>query len=175
MPINNDPFVMGCEVLGMPCGMQFPSGGGGIDPSGCTYGGGNCGGMIYGFDDNTEMVALKKASDFSAGFGDIFTFGGTYVIRKYVYCHCDDVVDKHSGAYITVGVAAVGVQTAMGATGGAVAEGKYGTLFGRGGRVAGGFFNRGLVRFGWYWDGVKDAIGLRIGPAGGFHIPFWYP
>jgi RHS repeat-associated protein len=44
---SNDPWSMGCESLGMPCGMQFP-GGGGIDPSGCTYGGGSCGGMIYG-------------------------------------------------------------------------------------------------------------------------------
>jgi RHS repeat-associated protein len=168
-----DPYGTWDEKL--PAGVQvFPSSVTGIpNGSGCTYGQGSCGGMIYGFDDNNVM--LKKASDFSAGFGDIFTFGGTYVIRKYVYCHCDDVVDKHSGAYITGGVTAVGFQTAMGATGGAVAEGKYGTLFGRGGRAAGGFFNRGLVRFGWYWDGVKDAIGLRIGPAGTFHIPFWYP
>jgi hypothetical protein len=50
-PINNDPFIgsLGCESLGMPCGMQFPSGGGGL--SGCTYGSGNCGGMIYGYHD----------------------------------------------------------------------------------------------------------------------------
>jgi len=47
---------MGCEVLGMPCGMQFPSGGGGI--SGCTYGSGSCGGMIYGLttDPNTGLT-----------------------------------------------------------------------------------------------------------------------
>jgi hypothetical protein len=47
---------MGCEVLGMPCGMQFPCGGGGI--SGCTYGSGSCGGMIYGWtkDPNGNIL-----------------------------------------------------------------------------------------------------------------------
>jgi hypothetical protein len=53
---------MGCEALGMPCGMQFPSGGGGIDPSGCTYGGGNCGGMIYGFGDDQPDVVCQGDS-----------------------------------------------------------------------------------------------------------------
>ncbi len=43
------PWALGCEALGMPCGMQFPGGGGGLDPSGCTYGGGSCGGGVYGF------------------------------------------------------------------------------------------------------------------------------
>src|SRR5260370_31857129 len=33
----------------MPCGMGCPSRGGGL--SGCTYGSGSCGGMIYGYHD----------------------------------------------------------------------------------------------------------------------------
>ena len=53
----DDPWAFGCESLGMPCGMQFPSGGG--DPSGCTYGSGSCGGMangyIGGIDDAIEI------------------------------------------------------------------------------------------------------------------------
>jgi RHS repeat-associated protein len=164
---SGDPWVFGCESNGIPCGMQFPVGGG---LSGCTYGSGSCGGMIYGFDDNN--VILKKASDFSAGAGDVLSFGLTFVIRKYVYCHCDDVVDKGSGAYITGAVTGTAISTAIGATGGALAEGKNGALFGRGG----GFFNRGLVRFGWYWSKTEDAIGLRIGPARtGIHIPFYWP
>jgi hypothetical protein len=44
----------------MPCGMNFPGGGGGFGSSGCTYGGGNCGGMIYGFDDG-EVEASAGA------------------------------------------------------------------------------------------------------------------
>jgi RHS repeat-associated protein len=46
---GNGPFsgALGCESLGMPCGMRFPSRGGGL--SGCTYGSGSCGGMIYGY------------------------------------------------------------------------------------------------------------------------------
>jgi hypothetical protein len=66
-----------------------------------------------------------------------------------------------------------------GATAAAIADGKAGALFGRGG----GFFNRGFVRFGWSWEGSaetgKDVIRLAIGAARGTswwsHIPFWYP
>jgi RHS repeat-associated protein len=46
---SGDPLSFGCESLGMPCGMQFPSRGGGL--SGCTYGSGSCGGMIYGYQN----------------------------------------------------------------------------------------------------------------------------
>ena len=51
-----DPWAFGCESLGIPCGMQFPSGGGGL--SGCTYGSGSCGGMIYGWtkDANGNII-----------------------------------------------------------------------------------------------------------------------
>jgi len=48
---SGDPWTFGCESLGMPCGMNFPVGAGGPDPSGCTYGSGSCGGMIYGYTE----------------------------------------------------------------------------------------------------------------------------
>jgi RHS repeat-associated protein len=55
---SGDPWALGCESLGIPCGMNFPGGSGGLDPSGCTYGGGNCGGMIYGWtkDANGNII-----------------------------------------------------------------------------------------------------------------------
>jgi RHS repeat-associated protein len=49
-PPVHDPLTMGCESLGMPCGMQFPVPGGG-GPSGCPYGSGSCGGIIFGAQD----------------------------------------------------------------------------------------------------------------------------
>jgi RHS repeat-associated protein len=133
------------------------------------------------FDD-----ALKRASDFSAGVGDALTgrmipgvhTSLTEYIRKGL--GTDSVVAKDHVAYLagevtggTVGWALVGSASATGA---AVANGKYGALFGRGGKIGGGVVNRGLVRFGWYWNGARDAIGLRIGVKGSsLHIPFWYP
>lgn len=56
--------------------------------------------------------ALKTASDFSAGFGDIF---GAYYIRKIVHCHCEDVIDKHSTAYTTGSVAGLADAAAISA------------------------------------------------------------
>ncbi len=35
---SGDPWAFGCESLGIPCGMQFPGGGGGADPTGCDLG-----------------------------------------------------------------------------------------------------------------------------------------
>jgi RHS repeat-associated protein len=46
-PVVNDPFTVGCETDGMPCGMQFPVPGGMGAPN-CPFGSGSCGGMIYG-------------------------------------------------------------------------------------------------------------------------------
>jgi len=40
--------TVGCESSGIPCGMQFPLGGG---IGGCTYGSGNCGGIIFADQD----------------------------------------------------------------------------------------------------------------------------
>ncbi|MBC7925343.1 MAG: hypothetical protein H7039_06760 [Bryobacteraceae bacterium] len=63
--------------------------------------------------------------------------------------------------------------TAVGGTAGAVSGGKYGPTFGRGGKA---LLNRGPVRFGWYWDKTRDAIGLRIFERPNtIHIPFWHP
>jgi RHS repeat-associated protein len=119
----------------------------------------------------TGDILLKKASDFSAGAGDVLSLGTTYLARKYIF-HSDSVVDKKSGAYFAGAATGTAIGAAIGATGGALAEGKTGALFGRGG----GFFNRGIVRFGWYWSKTEDAIGLRIGPARtGIHIPFYFP
>ena len=119
----------------------------------------------------TGDIFLKKASDFSAGAGDVLSLGTTYLARKYIF-HSDSVVDKKSGAYFAGAATGTAIGAAIGATGAAAAEGETGALFGRGG----GFFNRGVVRFGWYWSKTEDAIGLRIGPARtGIHIPFYFP
>jgi RHS repeat-associated protein len=67
----------GCEALGMPCGMNFP-GGGGLDPSGCTYGGGSCGGMIYGFLDNQGGSGIWYQNPFYSGYG----IGQYYLYKK---------------------------------------------------------------------------------------------
>lgn len=48
--------TFGCEMNGIPCGMQFPVGGGGF--GGCTYGGGNCGGGVYGWTTDTNGNAV---------------------------------------------------------------------------------------------------------------------
>jgi RHS repeat-associated protein len=34
---SGDPWAFGCESLGIPCGMQFPGGGGGFGSSGCDF------------------------------------------------------------------------------------------------------------------------------------------
>ena len=126
---------------------------------------------------------LKFSSDFSAGAGDALTgriIPGVHTsLTEYLRGKADSVVSKNSFTYkaggftgSTVGWSLIGAGSATAA---AARGGKYGALFGRGGAESGGFFNRGVVRFGWYWNGVKDAIGLRIGPAGTFHLPFWYP
>lgn len=44
VPVVNDPFTVGCEHLGMPCGMQLPVAGGD-----CTFVSNDCGGIADGF------------------------------------------------------------------------------------------------------------------------------
>ena len=131
------------------------------------------------------MAVLADISNFSAGAGDCLTgrclpFVNTSVTEWVRGLNgADSVVNKNGAAYfggeVTGGVVASELAAAIGVTAAAVADGKYGAWFGRGGKLAGGFFNRGWIRFGWYWNGLRDAIGLRIGPAGVFHLPFWYP
>ena len=78
--------------------------------------------------------------------------------------------------------------TAATAVGGAVTAqavngSREGIVYGRGGlrglsRGGEALLNSGKVRFGWYWTGTRDAVGLRIGEVGDWiywHIPFWHP
>jgi RHS repeat-associated protein len=124
-------------------------------------------------------TTIKIASDFSAGAGDVLSLGATYLARKYIF-DSDSVVNKMSGAYISGAVTGAAIGTAIGGTVAAVADGKNGALFGRGGTA---FFNRGPVRFGWSWEGSaqagRDVIRLGLGTARGAswwsHIPFYYP
>jgi hypothetical protein len=85
------------------------------------------------------------------------------------------VVNKGSGTYlageIAGGTVLTALTTAETAVGAAAFGGKYGSLFGRGGEA---FLNSGAVRFGWYWTGSADAIGLRVlEGAATTHIPFY--
>ncbi len=126
---------------------------------------------------------LAWASNYSAGAGDFLSFGLTIPARKAISWlngnGYGDAANYQSGAYITGAVTGAAIQTAFGATGGAIANGKNGALFGRGGA----FFNRGPIRFGWSWEGSakagRDVIRLGIGAARGTswwsHIPFYYP
>jgi hypothetical protein len=133
---------------------------------------------------------LKKVSDFSAGAGDALTgrmipgvhTSLTEYIRKKM--GSDSVVSKDSLTYkagdITGGTVGWTLVGAASATTAAVANGKYGTLFGRGTET---LFNSSKIRFGWGWEGSatagRDVIRLGIGAARGTswwsHIPFWYP
>jgi len=133
---------------------------------------------------------LRWASDFSAGAGDCLTgrcipFVNTSLTEKIRQQNGDDsVVNKSGGTYtagkVTGEVVGTSLLTAGGATIAALADGKYGAWFGRGGQA---FFNRGPVRFGWSWEGSakagRDVIRLGIGAARGTswwsHIPFYYP
>jgi len=63
----------------------------------------------------TDLL-LKKASDFSAGAGDVLSFGTTYLARKYIF-DSDKVVDKGSGAYITGAVTGAALGAALGKAG----------------------------------------------------------
>jgi RHS repeat-associated protein len=122
--------------------------------------------------DSPQCLAfLRGSGNFSSGFLDWWTLGfGSRLLGTR------DVVDTESGLYTAGEVTGAAFTAAIGATAAAVQGGKYGSLFGRGGRVAGGRFNRGIIRFGWYWTGTRNAIGLRIGEgAGTWHIPFWDP
>ena len=144
----------------------------------CICDSGDTSGINPHYKIPTFDLVLKKASDFSAGAGDVLSLGTTYLARKYIF-HSDSVVDKKSGAYFAGAATGTVIGTAIGATGAAAAEGKAGALFGRGG----GFFNQGPIRFGWSWEGSaqagRDVIRLAIGAARGTswwgHIPFYYP
>ncbi len=133
---------------------------------------------------------LPWAANFSAGMGDALTGrmipGVSTSVTEYVrnQMGTDSVVAKSSLTYrggdLTGGTVGWTLAGSASATAAAIANGKYGALFGRGGKA---LVNQGLVRFGWYWEGPaatgRDVVGLRIGSARGTswwsHIPFWYP
>ena len=132
LPIDNDPFVMGCEMFGMPCGMQFPSGGRGI--SGCTYGGGSCGGMIYGFGAGNGSPQWKNQVDYLDWLQGALTLAGS-TVDPMGHCYGGDAIcipgqTPRTGANIksdnfTNGLAAAlvtsgaGIATAVGKAAGA--------------------------------------------------------
>ena len=136
---------------------------------------------------------LWNVSNFFAGAGDKVLFGGTKYLRRgtswIVGNGYGDNVNYGGGAYGAGGVLGGTVRDTLitAAVPTAWARlGKYGSIFGRGdpGRgIARGILNRGLVRFGWSWEGTatagRNVIRLGIGAARGTrwwnHIPFWYP
>jgi hypothetical protein len=124
-----------------------------------------------------HLHVKERFGFFSRGWGRL-KLRRNYAIRKY-YFHSDYVVDKHSGAYLGGAVTGAAIGTAIGGIGAAVADGKNGAFFGRGGAL----FNQGPIRFGWSWEGSaqagRDVIRLGIGAARGTswwsHIPLYYP
>jgi RHS repeat-associated protein len=128
----------------------------------------------------TGWEFVKDVGTFSEAFADVLTIGSASRLNDALAKYNGGgpaVVDRCSWVHTAGTTAGVAFGIIYGATAGATWEGRAGDLFGRGGPVNGGFFNRGFIRFGWYWDGPQnaDAIGLRIGPARGFHLPFYYP
>jgi len=121
---------------------------------------------------------LSNVGNFSAGAGDFLSFGLTKKINQMDGGSA--FINSNSGAYTAGKVTGIGIGVAdiaaTGLTAAAVREGKYGAMFGRGGRTGGGLMNVGKVRFGWYWTGTRDAIGLRIlEKPNTIHIPFYFP
>ncbi|HVA94260.1 MAG TPA: hypothetical protein VNI36_05080 [Candidatus Dormibacteraeota bacterium] len=120
-----DPNFSNGEMNGIPIGMQFPVGGG---LPGCTYGGGNCGGGIYGWtaqvgSANSGMIDLT-------GIFKIVSLVTEFLpqtqirrqpakskptpktIRQIASCMVPELIDNtfgddaHAGATIAVNVAA---------------------------------------------------------------------
>jgi hypothetical protein len=121
---------------------------------------------------------LSNVGNFSAGAGDFLSFGLTKKINQMDGGSA--FINSNSGAHTAGKVTGIGIGVAdiaaTGLTAAAVREGKYGAMFGRGGRTGGGLMNVGKVRFGWYWTGTRDAIGLRIlEKPNTIHIPFYFP
>ncbi|MCB9748004.1 MAG: hypothetical protein H6755_06320 [Candidatus Omnitrophica bacterium] len=87
---------------------------------------------------------LRDSSNFSAGFGDTITFGGTNYIREIG--EFNDVVDKCSNAYSAGGYTATGAELTLGGAGIAKATSKAGIKTGiKGGEIF--FKNDGKVNF----------------------------
>jgi hypothetical protein len=141
-----------------------------------------------GFQFNAELMtdrALYYTGTFASGASDFMTLGLTKYINKVDGGASS--IGYDSGTYTAGKVTGIGLTVATTAAGGltrgALSEGKVvGGLFGRGGAIRGGVFNRGFIRFGWSWEGSaqggRDVIRIGIGEAGSWihlHIPVWYP
>lgn len=124
----------------------------------------------------TGDILLKKASDFSAGAGDVLSLGTTYLARKYIF-HSDSVVDKGSGAYMAGAVTGAAIGVALGKEMGP--QGKiFGTRFGGNQPL----LNSGdTLRVGWSYIRSSGQYVFRIGgTAVGLikdnpHINLWPP
>jgi RHS repeat-associated protein len=179
---GGDPGSQGPGTGGAGAGTGAGAGGSGGGPGTISNPTGasiwdECGKGCYG--------ALSWAANFSAGAGEFLTAGLTSWINRKT--GAASVVNTNSGAYragwwtglgLTVATSAASSVTAQ-----AVNGGKQGIIYGRGGlpglsRGGEALLNSGKVRFGWYWTGTRDAVGLRIGEVGDlihWHIPFWHP
>lgn len=118
--------------------------------------------------DNRDW--LDRASDFSAGFGDMISFGLTARFRRaFDY---DDVVNYQSGAYSAGEYTAVGVSVAAGGAGvarGALAMGgRSGNILVRFGRGLGRFFSDGRT-----YGSVSRQYWRARGGAGTKQLHHW--
>jgi RHS repeat-associated protein len=78
---SGGPWALGCESLGMPCGMNFPGGGGG--PSGCSYGTGSCGGMIYGWTGDEAAPVIVGACGIQPELCPVVVGGALIIILAH--------------------------------------------------------------------------------------------
>jgi RHS repeat-associated protein len=170
---NTKPGFGGCLNCGGQNGTSAPAASG------------DEGTILNAMDNPTVENTLEKVSTFSNGAADWLTFGLTkWVNKKNGGSAFIDYKSRTYKAGEATG-AAIGVAdvAAGGLTAGALAEGGgKGGIFGRGGKAAGGLLNRGLVRFGWGWEGSatagRDVIRIGIGDSKSLihiHIPVWYP
>ena len=160
----------------------------------CRLGGASFGGTIYTWMPATSSQSeggtikmttgywgvsldqfLSTAGNFASGAADALTLRPLILgATKYP---SDAVVNTNSTTYSIGSATGATIRDTLVLaaipTAGALANGKYGSLFGRGGKA---FFNSGWIRFGWYWSVTQDAIGLRIGEYPTLlHIPFLFP
>ena len=152
------------------------------DPSGmdvCVFG--HC---VY-------TPSLQDVGDWSAGFGDTVTFGGTMQVRRLINYwatgdtsdfgvnHCSDFYrwGGIGGDFANVFDSIVVPGTIIKWLGpGAPIVGRGGILFGRSRFGTRGIFNRTFIRVGWGWDGTQEVFRLSIGGPGRrsiFGNPIW--
>jgi hypothetical protein len=105
----------------------------------------------------TCLKVLAASANFSAGAGDFLSLGLTIPARKTISWlngnGYGDNVNYRSGAYYTGVATGASIDLAYGVTRAAIAGGKYGRLFGRGGQAT---FNR--VLFDSVGTGLRRAM-----------------